>query len=68
MKTYLIFAKGFEGEMLSRTLSTTLLQIYCKVVLKSKVMVRSNDDPDDNIVLVLSLTLPMLRLLSFKDL
>ena len=55
-----IFVKGFEGEMLSGTLPTILLQINCKVVLHSKVMVRSNDDPDNNIVLVL--TLPMLRL------
>ena len=37
----------FEGEMLIRTLSTTLLQIFCKIILISKVIIESIIDPDD---------------------
>ena len=40
--------KIFEGEMLIRTLPTTLLQIFCKIILNSKVIVKSIIDPDDN--------------------
>ena len=40
--------KIFEGEMLIRTLSTTLLQIFCKIILNSEVIVKSIIDPDDN--------------------
>ena len=34
--------------MLSRTLPTTLLQIYCEVVLNSKVIIKSIEDQDNN--------------------
>ena len=39
---------NFEGEMLTKTLPTTLLQIFCKIIPKSKVIVKSITDPDDN--------------------
>ena len=39
-----LFVKIFEREMLT----TTLLQIYCKIVLNSKVIVKSIFVPDDN--------------------
>ena len=32
--------KTFEGEMLIRTLPTTLLQIFCKIILNFKVIVK----------------------------
>ena len=40
--------KIFIGEMLIRTLPTSLLQIFCKIILNSKVIVKSIIDPDDN--------------------
>ena len=43
-----VFGKIFEGEMLIRTLPTTLLQIFCKISFNPKVIVRSTIDPDDN--------------------
>ena len=39
--------KIFEGEMLIRTLPTTLLQIYCKIIPNSDVIVKSVIAPDD---------------------
>ena len=33
-------------DMLFRTLSTTLLQIFCKIILNSKVDIKSSIDPD----------------------
>ena len=38
----------FEGEMLSRTLPTTLLHIFCEVILDSKAFIKSIEYPDDN--------------------
>ena len=43
-----IVEKIFEGELLIRTLPTTLLQIFCKISCNSKVIVKSIIDPDDN--------------------
>ena len=37
-----------EGEMLIRTLSTTLFQLFCKIVLNSKVIDINVKEPDDN--------------------
>ena len=36
------------GEILLRTQSTTLLQILCKIILNSKVIVKNSLEPDDN--------------------
>ena len=43
-----MIGKIFEGEMLIRTLPTTFLQIFSKIILNSKVSVKSILDPDDN--------------------
>ena len=43
-----IVEKIFEGEMLIRTLPTTLLQIFCNISCNSKVIVKSIIDPDNN--------------------
>ena len=43
-----MIGKLFKGEMLFRTLSTTLFQIFSKIILNSKVSVKSILDPDDN--------------------
>ena len=43
-----IIAKIFEGELLNRILQTTLLQIFCKIIFNSQVIVKSNFDADDN--------------------
>ena len=40
--------KIFEGEMLIRILPTTLLQIFCKIILISQAIVKSIENPDDN--------------------
>ena len=40
--------KIFEGEILFRTFPSTLLQIFFKTILISKVIVKSIVDPDDN--------------------
>ena len=37
------------GEMFIRRLSTTLLQIFCKIILNSEVIVKIIIDPDDNL-------------------
>ena len=41
--------KIFEGEMLTRTLSSTLLHIFCKIVRNSQVTVKSIIDVEDNL-------------------
>ena len=38
----------FHGEMSIRILSTTLFQIFRKIILNFKVIVESIMDPDDN--------------------
>ena len=38
-----------DGEMLIRTLLTTLLQIFCKIMVDSEDIAKSIIDPDDNI-------------------
>ena len=38
----------FKAEMFIGALSPTLLQIFCKIILNSKVIVKSIIDPDDN--------------------
>ena len=43
--------KIFEGEILIRTLPTILLEIFCKIILNPKVIVKSIHDPDDNSVM-----------------
>ena len=40
--------KIFEGGLLFRIMPTTLLQIFCKIILNSKVIIKSIIDPDDN--------------------
>ena len=40
--------KIFEGEMWIRTLPTTLLQIFLKIIPNSEVIVKSVIAPDDN--------------------
>ena len=40
--------KIFEGEMLIRTLAVTLLQMFCKITVNSKIIVKSMLDPDVN--------------------
>ena len=34
--------------MLLRTLSTTLLEIFCKIILNFQLIVKSITDPEDN--------------------
>ena len=41
--------KTFEEEMSVRTLSTYLLQIFCKINLDSKVIVKSTLGPNNNL-------------------
>ena len=43
-----IVGKIFAGEMLLRTLSTTLLQNVCYIVISLQVIVKDSLDPDDN--------------------
>ena len=40
--------KRIEGEMFIRVLPSTLLQIFCKIILYYEVIVKSIIDPDDN--------------------
>ena len=40
--------KIFEEGMFLKTFSTTLLQIFCKISINSKVIIKSIIDPDDN--------------------
>ena len=40
--------KYFEGEILIRTLATTPLQIFFKIILDTEVIIKSMIDPDDN--------------------
>ena len=42
-----IFRKIFKGEIFIRTIPTTLLQISCKIILNSKVIVKSIRDPEN---------------------
>ena len=43
-----MFGKMFEGEMFGQSLPTTLLEIFGKIILIFKVIVRSVKNPDDN--------------------
>ena len=43
-----MIGKIFEREMLSRILPTSLLQKFSKNNLDYQVIVKSNDDPDEN--------------------
>ena len=40
--------KIFEEEILMGTFPTTLLQIFCEIILNSHIIVKSVLDPDDN--------------------
>ena len=42
--------KIFDGEKLFRTLQPTLLQIFCKIILNSKVVRKSIIDPDGQLL------------------
>ena len=42
-----IFLKTFEGEMLIRSQTTTLLQIFCEMLLYSQVIFKSMKLADD---------------------
>ena len=44
-----IIRKIFDGEMLNKIIPTTLLQIFCETIINSKVIVKSIEDPDDNV-------------------
>ena len=39
--------KIFDGEMFIRTLPTTLLQIFCKIILNLKIIAKFDIDPDN---------------------
>ena len=39
--------KRFDGEMSISTLPTTLLQIFCEIILNFKVIVKGSIDPED---------------------
>ena len=43
-----IVGKLFKGEMFTRTLPTILLQIFCKIISISEVIIKSIIDTDDN--------------------
>ena len=43
-----IAKKIFDGEMFIRTLPTTLIQRFKKIIVYSKVIFKSIIDPDDN--------------------
>ena len=61
------FGKVLQGVMSNRTLPTTLLQTFCKIILSFQVIIKSVKGPDDNFMSISNaLTLPMLRLLSYK--
>ena len=45
-----MFGKIYGGETLIRTLSTTLFQIFCELILNSLVIVKSIIDPDGNLL------------------
>ena len=45
-----MFGEIFEGETLVRTPPTTLLQIFCELILNSLVIVKSIIDPDGNLL------------------
>ena len=40
--------KIFDGEMFIMTLLTTLLRIFCKIILSSEFITKIYIDPDDN--------------------
>ena len=42
-----IVRKIFDGEMLIRTYPTTLPEMFCKIILNFKVMVKSSLGPED---------------------
>ena len=42
------FGELFEKEMFIRTLTTTLLQIFCDIILTSLVIVKCIGEPNDN--------------------
>ena len=44
----------FDGEMSIKTLTTTLLQIFCNAIFTFKEIVKSVIDPDDNLRLFYS--------------
>ena len=44
-KEFLFLRKISDGEMSIRTLPTTLLQTFCKIILNLKVIVKSTIDP-----------------------
>ena len=43
-----IMLPNIPRTLLIRTLQTTLLQIFCKMILNSQVIVKNSIDPDDN--------------------
>ena len=43
-----IVRKIFDGEISITTFRTTLLELICKIILNSKVLVKNIIDPDDN--------------------
>ena len=38
----------FDGELLIRILPTSFFQVFCKIILISKIIVKSIMIPDDN--------------------
>ena len=45
-----ILKKNFDGDMLIRTLPATFLEKNCKIIVNSKVIIKSIIDPDDNLL------------------
>ena len=53
--------KMFDEEMLIKIFSTALLEIFCKNILYSKIIVKSIRDPGDNFLEELSISINGLR-------
>ena len=53
--------KIFDEEMLIKIFSTALLEIFCKNILYSKIIVKSIRDPDNNVLEELSISINGLR-------
>ena len=50
--TFYFRPKIFQGEILIRTLPTSLFQIFCIIIFNSQVIVKNVIDPDDNFQMI----------------
>ena len=48
LKAIEYFGKRIIGKLLIRIVTTTLLQIFCKIILNSKVIIKSRIKPDNS--------------------